>query len=73
MLADTTRPAAENSAANSSALVLKDRLPTKTFVCRDIRGQGRVCYIKKGGQREKTKGSERDGCVRIKIKLRALL
>jgi hypothetical protein len=36
MLADTTLPAAENSAANSSALVLKDRFPTKTFVCRDM-------------------------------------
>jgi hypothetical protein len=33
MFADTTLPAIENSAANSSALVLNDRFPTKTLVC----------------------------------------
>jgi hypothetical protein len=33
ILAETTLPAAENSAANSSALVLNDKFPTKTFVC----------------------------------------
>jgi hypothetical protein len=61
MLADTTLPAAENSAANSSALVLKDRLPTKTFVCRDINGDR-----SKKKDYEKTKGVVCCGLVRIR-------